>query len=170
MYQRAFSLVWGVRVDIDATPGRIWSFLTDAKNYSRWNSTVASVGGEICEGGLLRLRLPRVSTVYEFTVSGFVPNERMVWKGGLPLLLKDVRRFMLMKRPEGTTAFWMTERFAGLALPFFKSSLSGFDRVIARFANDLKSAAEQPENSLASDDSKPLADQAKEPTERSDMS
>jgi hypothetical protein len=164
MYQRAFSMVWGVRVDIAASPGHIWSILTDAKNFARWNSTVASLQGEIRDGGLLKLRLPGSSSAYTFKVSGFVPNERMVWSGGLVPMFKDVRRFMLLKRPEGTTAFWMTQRFAGLMVPFFKPSLSKFDRVFARYANDLKSAAEQPPASPPSDDSDPVEPEAQDST------
>jgi len=156
MYQRAFSMVWGVRVDIDASAGHIWSILTDAKNFPRWNSTVTSVEGDIREGGRLRLRLPGTSSLYEFTVSGVVPDERMVWTGGFAPMFKDVRRFMLMKRPDGTTAVWMTERFAGLMVPFVKSSLSRLDRVFARFANDLKSVAEQPADSSPSGSSDPI--------------
>ena len=164
MYQRAFSMVWGVRVDIGASPRRIWNILTDADNFPRWNSMVTSVEGEIREGGRLRLRLPGTTSVYTFTVSGFVPDERMVWSGGLTPMFKDVRRFMLLKRPEGTTAFWMTQRFAGLMVPFFKSSLSRFDRVFARYAKDLKSAAEQPADSPPWADTDPVEPGAQEST------
>ena len=161
-YQQDFSLIFGVQVNVEATPGRIWNFLTDAENFSRWNSTVTSLEGDIREGGRLRVRIPGTTSVYAFTVSGFVPDERMIWTGGIAPVFKDVRSFQLLKWYDGTTAFRMTTRFSGLLLPFVRSSLAGFDRVFARYANDLKSAAEQPVGSTPSKDHAPVASELQE--------
>ena len=48
----------GGQVHIRATADRVWSLLTDAKGFPRWNSKVASVEGQIREGEKLRLRVP----------------------------------------------------------------------------------------------------------------
>jgi hypothetical protein len=39
----ALSLTCGVEVNILANAERIWRLLTDAKDFSRWNSTVAGI-------------------------------------------------------------------------------------------------------------------------------
>jgi hypothetical protein len=43
----AFSMACGVEVNIRATADVIWRLLIDAKGFSRWNSTVSSIEGEI---------------------------------------------------------------------------------------------------------------------------
>jgi uncharacterized protein YndB with AHSA1/START domain len=56
--RRAFSLVCAVEVNIRANAAVIWSLLTDAKGFPRWNSTVSGIEGHIREGERLRLHVP----------------------------------------------------------------------------------------------------------------
>ena len=89
----AFSLMCGVKLTIHADPGRIWGLLTNAEDFPRWNSTVSSIEGQIAEGQSLRLRVPGTDRAFAPTVSGFVPNERMIWTGGFAPIFKGVRKF-----------------------------------------------------------------------------
>jgi hypothetical protein len=73
-----------------------------------------------------------------------VPNERMIWTGGFALIFKGIRTFGLTSRNDGSTDFTMRERFTGLMLPLVKGSMPDFGPVFARFASDLKRAAERP--------------------------
>jgi hypothetical protein len=139
----AFSLACGVEVNIGAGAERVWSLLTDAKSFPRWNSTVSGIEGEIREGARLRLHVPGTNRTFTPRVSGIVPGRHMVWTGGLAPLFKGVRTFALRPRTDGTTDFAMEERFSGLLLPFVKRSMPDFGPVFERYAEDLQHEAER---------------------------
>jgi hypothetical protein len=141
--RRAFSLTCRVEVSIHASAATIWGLLTDAQGLPRWNSTVSRVEGRIAEGERLRLHVPGTSRTFTPRVSGVVPTERMTWTGGVALIFKGVRTFVLTPRHGGATDFTMEERFCGLMLPLVKGSLPDFRPVFERYANDLKREAER---------------------------
>ena len=137
-----FSLTCGVALNIRAPAARIWTLLTDAKGFSRWNSTVTQVEGQIAEGERLRVHVPGTKRTFTPTVSGIVPDERMTWTGGFSPMFKGVRTFELKECDDGSTEFVMQERFFGLLLPFVKDSMPDFGPVFERYADDLKREAE----------------------------
>ena len=65
-----FSMACCVSVNIRAKAERIWGLLTDAKDFSRWNSTITGVEGQIREGQPLRLRVPGTDRTFTPKVSG----------------------------------------------------------------------------------------------------
>ena len=138
-----FSLECGVKVNIRAKPERVWSLLTDAKDFARWNSTVSAVEGQIREGEHLILHVPGTDRTFTPKVSGVVACERMTWTGGFGPLFKGVRKFELKPRLDGSTDFAMEERFSGLLLPLVRKSLPDFRPIFERYANDLKGEAER---------------------------
>ena len=137
------SMTCRVALDINAPAGRIWSLLTDADNFPRWNSTVTSVEGQIREGGRLRLRVPGTDRTFNPTVSDVVPDTHMTWTGGFFPVFKGVRTFELKPCDDGSTEFAMEERFSGLMLPFVRGSMPDLGPVFERYANDLKREAER---------------------------
>jgi hypothetical protein len=137
-----FSMACGVSVDIHAPAAHIWSLLTDAKDFPRWNSTITRIEGQIREGGQLRVHVPGTDRTFTPRVSGVIPGERMTWTGGFSPVFKGVRTFELRPCDEGSTEFVMEERFSGLILPFVKGSMPDFGPVFERYANDLKHEAE----------------------------
>jgi len=137
------SLMCAVEVNIHASADRIWRLLTDAKDFSRWNSTVAGIEGRIAEGEHLELRVPGTDRTFSPRVSGVVTNERMTWTGGVAPFFKGVRTFELRPCGDGSTDFTMKERFSGLMLPLVKGSLPDFEPVFATYAADLKREAER---------------------------
>jgi hypothetical protein len=139
----AFSMSCRVEVNIRATAENIWSLLTDAKSFPRWNSTVSSIEGHIGEGERLRLHVPGTDRTFTPTISGVVPNERMTWTGGFAPVFKGVRTFELKPRNDGSTDFSMQERFSGLMLPLVKGLLPDFGPVFERYADDLKRESER---------------------------
>jgi hypothetical protein len=141
--RNAFSLVCGVEVNILAGAEAVWTLLTDAANFPRWNSTVTGIDGQIREGARLRLRVPGTDRTFTPRVSGVVTGQRMTWSGGFAPLFKGVRTFELKPRADGSTDFTMKERFSGLMLPLLKRSLPDFRPVFARYADDLKREAER---------------------------
>ena len=138
-----FAMSCRVEVNVRAEAERIWSLLTDASGFPRWNSTVTAVEGSIREDERLRLHVPGTGRTFTPTVSGVVPNERMTWTGGFAPLFKGVRTFELKPRGDGSTDFVMEERFSGLVLPLAKGSMPDFGPVFEAYANDLKRAAER---------------------------
>ncbi len=138
-----FSMACGVSVNIRARAENIWSLLTDAKDFPRWNSTVTGIEGQIREGEQLRLRVPGTDRTFTPRVSGVVPSERMTWAAGFAPMFKGVRTFELKPRNDGSTDFAMEERFSGLMLLMIKGSLPDFGPVFERYANDLRNEAER---------------------------
>ena len=138
-----FALACRVDLNVRAPAQRIWAVLTNAKEFPRWNSTVAGIDGEIREGATLRLRVPGTKRIFTPRISGVVPNERMTWTGGFSLLFKGVRIFELRRCDDGSTDFTMTERFSGLALPLVKRALPDFGPIFSRYADDLRREAER---------------------------
>ena len=132
----------GVALNIRAPAARIWSLLTDARGFPRWNSTVTNVEGEIREGERLRLHVPGTDRTFTPTVSGVVPDERMTWTGGFSPVFKGVRTFELKRRDDGSTDFVMEEHFSGLMLPLVRGSMPDLGLVFERYADDLKREAE----------------------------
>ena len=137
-----FSMTCRVALTIRAPGATIWSLLTDATDFPRWNSTVTRVEGQIREGERLRLYVPGTDRTFTPRVSGVVPSERMTWTGGFSPIFKGVRTFELRPCDDGSTEFVMEERFSGLVLPFVKGSMPDFGPVFERYANDLKHEAE----------------------------
>ncbi len=138
-----FSMACGVSINIRAKAENIWSLLTDAKGFPRWNSTVTSIGGHIREDGSSDCAFPARARTFPPRVSGVVPSERMTWTGGFAPLFKGVRTFDLKPRNDGSTDFAMEERFSGLMWPLIKGSLPDLRPVFERYASDLRNEAER---------------------------
>jgi hypothetical protein len=123
--ESAFRMSCGIRANIKASPARVWSLLTDASGFARWNSTVTRIDGEIAEGGTLRVVVPTApKRTFKLKVSAVDPGRSMIWSDGMAPMFK------------------MHEEFAGLMLPLIKPSLPDFAPVFETYAADLRRAAE----------------------------
>jgi hypothetical protein len=139
----AFRMTCAIRTTIHASPDRIWTLLTDAAGFPRWNSTVTSIEGEIAEGQTLKLKVPTArDRVFKPKVSNVEPRRSMIWSDGMAPMFKGVRTFTLTPTGDGSTEFAMKEEFSGLMLPMIKGSLPDFAPVFEAYAEDLKRAAE----------------------------
>jgi len=138
-----FSLGCRVQNNINARAETVWALLTDAKDFPSWNSYVTGIQGEIREGERLRMHVPGTDRAFTPKVSGVVPNRQMTWADGFGPLFRGVRSFELSPCQDGSTDFTMQERFSGLLLPLFKSSLPDFGPVFEGWASDLKHEAER---------------------------
>jgi hypothetical protein len=132
-----------VRCHIGASPAKIWALLTDARTFTRWNSTVTSLEGDIAVGNKLALKVT-LDPKRTFTpkVTKLVPEKEMEWSDGFAPMFKGVRTFTLTQKAGGVTEFAMREVFSGAMLPMIKKSLPDFGPAFAAFARDLKLAAE----------------------------
>jgi hypothetical protein len=131
---------------VAASPERIWSILTDGAGYTAWDSGVERVTGRIAPG-------EKISVVSEANpgrsfpvrVTEFVPNQRMTWKGGMPLgLFTGVRTFTLTPAGDGQTRFTVREEYTGPLLPLIWRSMPDLGPSFTQFATGLKHRAEQP--------------------------
>jgi hypothetical protein len=138
-----FSVTCAVKVRIQASAEIVWSLLTDAQAFPRWNSTVARIEGDIRENGRLRLHVPGTNRTFTPTVSGIVPTRRMIWSDGLAAIFKGVRVFTLEPRNDGATDFVMEEHFSGVVFALTKGLMPDFQPIFEAYANDLKRESER---------------------------
>ncbi|MGH7440504.1 MAG: SRPBCC family protein [Polyangiaceae bacterium] len=141
--QSTFRMTCAVRVNIRATPDRLWALLTDAPSFPRWNSTVKRVGGTIALGQTLELEVPMApGRTFKPKVTGFEPTRAMEWSEGMAPMFRGVRTYELSANGDGSTDFSMREVFSGVMLPMIKGSLPDFGPVFESYASDLKREAE----------------------------
>ena len=136
--RKPFSRTTSVSTDILSDPGIIWSLLTNASDFSRWNSTITSLEGKIESGGKIRLRSTLDSKrVFKLSVKEFVPKNRLIWGDGM-----GKRVFTLVQMGNGLTRFTMTEKIGGPLFPLFAGMIPSFDASFEQFAADLKKESE----------------------------
>jgi len=130
---------------ITATSETIWAILTDAAAYPEWDPGMLRLEGQIAPGEKITA-YTKISPdrAFPVTVSEFVPNQLMVWSGGMPLgLFKGVRTFTLTDKGDGATHFALREEFSGPMLPLFGRSIPDLTPVFEEFVAGLKQYAEQ---------------------------
>lgn len=132
-----------VSVNILATSDIVWSLLTDAKGFPRWNSTVTGIEGEIREGERLRLHVPGTSRTFTPKVSSVAAERGMTWSDGIAGIFKGVRTFELRPRNDTSTDFVMEENFSGVMFALTKGMLPDFRPIFEAYASDLRREAER---------------------------
>lgn len=135
--KKTFKRVTTVSQMINAEPSVVWSILTDAADFARWNSTVISIDGEIVEGEKIRLKSTLdPKRTFKLKVKDVVPNQSMLWCDTM-----GERRYTLEAK-DGGTLFTMRERIGGPLFPLFASKIPSFDESFEQFAADLKKEVE----------------------------
>lgn len=137
-----FSRETAVRTTIHADPAIIWSLLTNAADFPRWNSTIIALEGDIRPGQTLKLK----STLDEkrtFTlkVKEMEPERRLVWGDS-----QGSRTYILEQGPDSVVVFTMREKIGGPFFPLFARFIPPFDQSFEQFAADLKKEAETIQN------------------------
>jgi hypothetical protein len=130
---------------IRARPEGVWALLTDAAGYPQWNSTVERIEGRIAPGETVAVYAKATpGRAFPLRVSAFVPAQRMVWSGGMPLgLFTGSRSFTLTPAAGDEVAFEMREEFSGLLAPLITRSIPDLQPAFETFAADLKRRAER---------------------------
>lgn len=136
---------YAVSTVIQATPETIWSILTDVAHWTDWNPTIEKVEGAITPGGRLKVYTKlSPGRAFPVSVSEYVPPQRMVWTGSMPLgLFTGVRTYTLAPVADGVE-FAMREAFSGLIAPLITRSIPDLQPSFSEFAAALKRRAEQP--------------------------
>jgi uncharacterized protein YndB with AHSA1/START domain len=137
--RKTFSRETSVSVDIQSDPKTIWSLLTNAENYPKWNSTVISIDGKIALGEKIQLKSyldPK--RVFKLSVKEVEPERRLVWGDAM-----GKREYKLTPGSNGQTNFAMVEKIGGPLFPLFAKMIPPFDESFDKFAGDLKTEAEK---------------------------
>lgn len=136
--KRTFSRETTVSIDINSDKSIIWALLTNASDYSRWNSTIISMDGTIVKGDKIKLKA-KLDPDREFrlTVKEFEVDKRLVWGDAM-----GTRIFTIQPLGNQLTRFSMTEEIGGPFFPLFAKMIPSFDEAFEQFANDLKREAE----------------------------
>ena len=139
-----FRLECQVGITINASREKVWSILTDAGNYSKWNSTILSAEGDISLDQVIKLKttLDPVRT-FKLRVTEFSPPSRMVWADGVSPFFRGTRTFTLTQRSDGGTDFRRVDVYAGLLFPLVAGALPDFNSVFEILAAELKAEAEK---------------------------
>ena len=141
---RTFRIECAAAIAIHAAPQRIWSLLTNATDFPRWNSTVTRMSGTIAEGERLALEVSAApGRTFRPRVTRLLPERLMVWSDGFAPMFKGVRTFALEPAAGGKTAFSMVEVLSGVMLPMIKGSLPDFGPAFEAYAADLQREAER---------------------------
>jgi uncharacterized protein YndB with AHSA1/START domain len=136
--KKVFSRTTSIENDINASPEAIWSLLTAAENYPKWNSTVISIDGSIKLGEMIKL----TSTLdpkrtFNLKIKDFQPPTRLAWGDAM-----GTRVFTLSATESGQTHFSMVEKIGGPIFPLFARMIPSFDKSFEQFAAVLKREAE----------------------------
>ncbi len=141
--KKTFSRETTVGVNIEASSQIIWALLTNAADYTRWNSTITSMEGDIAIKETIKLKSTLdPDRVFKLKVKEMTAGSRMIWASGAAPFFKGTRTYLLSENENGTVNFTMSEKIGGLMFPMAAGSIPPFDKVFEQFANDLKNEAE----------------------------
>jgi uncharacterized protein YndB with AHSA1/START domain len=135
------ALDYSVAIFIAADPKVVWSVLTDASGFTKWNSTITSLDGKIAKGEKIAL-VSKVAPdrTFNLTVSELDAPKQMVWEDGNGMFL-GVRHFTLLEK-DGGTVLAMSETYSGLFLGSAEKKMPDFTTNFETFAADAKREAE----------------------------
>jgi uncharacterized protein YndB with AHSA1/START domain len=135
--KNTFSRQTSIQQVIQASPATVWNLLTNASQYSNWNSTIIKLEGKIEQGGKIKLTSTLdPNRVFKLKVKEFVPNQKLVWGDAMGT------RIYTLEAQGNNTLFGMEEKIGGLLFPLFASHIPSFDASFEQFVVDLKQAAE----------------------------
>jgi len=127
---------------INAPATAVWSLLTDASSYQRWNPAVVSIDGPIVEGRSIRLVSIADPRTFTLKVAEMQAPRHMVWLDGLPLGLFTGRRTYTIDDRGAASHFTMVEAFTGPLAGLITKAIPDLTASFNSFADGLKTAAE----------------------------
>jgi hypothetical protein len=141
---------------IGAPLDRVWSILTDAPGYERWNPEILAVRGRFAPGETIKARVkvkagPNKTAIRDvgLRITLFEPpavswrQARMEWTGGLPLGLFTGKRTLTLTPKSGITEFRMDLHMSGPMCGMIIRTLGDRQPEIDSFSAGLKAHAER---------------------------
>jgi len=115
-------------IDIESTPERVWSILTNFSAQSGWNPFIRSIEGPVETGGRLTVSIQPVGgkpMTFRPTVLVVTPNVELRWVGHF--LFRGVfdgeHYFQIASAKPGRVSFIQGEKFSGLLVVLAKATL-----------------------------------------------
>jgi hypothetical protein len=110
------------QVAIKASPGKIWSILTDFSAMPSWNPFITAISGDVLPGSRLSVTVaPPGQSAMTFapTVLAATPDKELRWLGTLAnrWIFAGEHYFLLDPTPDGDTGLVHGERFSGILAP-----------------------------------------------------
>ena len=139
-------------IDIESTPERLWSILTDFPAQSSWNPFIRSIEGPVRPGGRLTVSIQPAaagakSMTFHPTVLVATPNVELRWVGHFLFrgIFDGEHYFQIAESSAGRVHFIQGEKFSGLLVSLGKSTLERGTRAGFIAMNQaLKKRAENP--------------------------
>ena len=131
---------------IHASADTIWAILIDASAYPEWDPYCDKIEGRIALGEKIKA-FSKLSPgrAFPVKVTEMVPNQSMIWSGGMPFgLFKGVRTFTLTPEDSTSTTVTLREVFSGPFLVLIGGSIPDMSEAFEKFVAGLKSRAETP--------------------------
>jgi hypothetical protein len=134
-------------IDIDAPPSVVWAVLTNTDSYPDWNPFIRWVSGDLREGAKLEVRIEppggRAMT-FKPTVLNVEHERELRWLGRLllPGLFDGEHIFRLEAHGHGGTRFTQAERFTGIVVRAFSTTLDKTEIGFEHMNTALKAQAE----------------------------
>src|ERR1700733_8511699 len=130
-------------ITIDQPPEKVWAVLTDTAKWPEWDPFCDGIEGKLALGSKIKA-FTKLSPgrAFPVKVAELVPNERMVWSGGMPLGLFKGERTYALERAGSGTKFTMREVFSGPMLALIGKTIPDMTEAFGAFAKGLKSRAE----------------------------
>jgi hypothetical protein len=115
-------------IEINASVSAVWGQLVNFAAYSDWNPFIQLVNGDLAQGGRLSVLVcPPNSRGMRFNpvVRELEEYKKIVWLGRLlfPGVFDGEHSFELIPLSENKTRFVHKEKFSGVLVPMFWSSL-----------------------------------------------
>jgi hypothetical protein len=137
-------------IDIESTPERLWSILTDFPAQSSWNPFIRSIEGPVTTGGRLTVTIQPAGAkpmTFHPTVLVVTPNVELRWLGHFLFrgIFDGEHYFQIAQSTPGRVRFVQGEKFSGLLVSLAKATLERGTRAGFIAMNQaLKNRAENP--------------------------
>ena len=108
-------------ITVDASPDKVWSILSDIKNYPEWNQVITYKEGELAEGSKLILHFTQdADTAYDVpvTVKAMIPQKLLNQAGGISGVMTYNHRYEL-EPDNASTKVTIHEDYRGIYVPFW---------------------------------------------------
>jgi hypothetical protein len=134
-------------IEIRATPTRVWEILTDFPAYPEWNPFITSIAGELTSGSTLEVRIaPPGATPRTFKPRVLVveSGRELRWLGRLLVagVFDGEHSLRIEPSDDSRVHFVQAERFRGVLVPLFGSTLEKTARGFTAMNEALKRRAE----------------------------
>ena len=129
---------------IDAPIASVWRLLTSVEELKRWDSGIVRIEGSLAVGKKMKIfSEPSPEKGFTVRVERLDKEDRMVWKGGMPMGLFTGLRTFRVREKELKTHFFVFEEFSGPLAPWILPSIPDLEPQFRRFAQGLKRRAEK---------------------------